>query len=255
LCAPHRDRHVEVVAQRGKRLDHVRVAQVPRRDSAAEHRPVVLLRVPHEASVLLGEELLVAREAAVARREVAHLNELRDSLVLARLARPERRSLRVRLRVGRMVEASVPLPRPRGRIRRNRFEIRNDCLDGRMQAVEVDAVEADAFGRAALRVRLPQPFDEVANDGVPPHPGGKAAEVSERLLRARVLRCAAHIAIDAVCIGPVRLDCDRADGSFLDQLRRERGPHVIELVGSVRRLAEKHVFLVARAREDRVERH
>ena len=78
---------LEMLDDRFQRLDHVRVAQVPRRRAAVEHRAVVALRVGDEACVLLGGEEVVVPARAAARRvlvgAVAQLRELPRDVVLA----------------------------------------------------------------------------------------------------------------------------------------------------------------------------
>ncbi len=74
VVRPHGDarRRAAVAAEVGvegeQRLDHVRVAQVPRRHPAAEHRAVVVLGVLHQPRVLLGGEALVGVGAVGRRR-------------------------------------------------------------------------------------------------------------------------------------------------------------------------------------------
>ena len=79
---------VEVLDERVERAGHVPVAQVPRRHLGPVHLLVVLLGVAHEARVLLGEEVLVLGDPAVAAQvrvgPAAQLDQLGDDLVLAR---------------------------------------------------------------------------------------------------------------------------------------------------------------------------
>jgi hypothetical protein len=76
------------LAQRIQRLHHVRIAQVPRLDAATEHGAVILLGVADQTRVLLREEELVLRHAAVAirvlRGPAPQLDQLRNDIVLTR---------------------------------------------------------------------------------------------------------------------------------------------------------------------------
>ncbi len=133
----------EVFGERVERLCHVLVAHVPARDVAADERAVVALRVADEPRALLGGEEAVLGDAAVARGQLggtlAKLDQLRHDLVLARLVREG-----VCLRIpADLVEAGVPRPRPRRRIRIDPVEIVDDRPHRRVEAVEVEAVEAD----------------------------------------------------------------------------------------------------------------
>ena len=79
---------IEVRDQRVERLDHVAVAQVPRRHLLEEHRAVVCLGVLHQAGVLLGVEELILGHVTIASRilhgPALQLDELADDLLLAR---------------------------------------------------------------------------------------------------------------------------------------------------------------------------
>lgn len=76
-----------MASQRLRRLGHVRVAQVPRGDSATEHLAVIALGVLNEPRVLLGREELVRGDPTVAAGVVggvsAQLDQLADDLLLA----------------------------------------------------------------------------------------------------------------------------------------------------------------------------
>ena len=56
----------EVSHQRLQRLDHVAVAQVPRRHFAEKHRAVILFGILDQAGILLGVKELVLRDASIA---------------------------------------------------------------------------------------------------------------------------------------------------------------------------------------------
>src|SRR5207248_4100263 len=80
---------LEVPCQGFERLSHVCVAEVPALDAAAEDRAVVPLGVGDEPGILLGIEVGVDGDPAIAAREldrlVPELDELLDSLPLAGL--------------------------------------------------------------------------------------------------------------------------------------------------------------------------
>src|SRR6266545_206300 len=88
----------------------------------------------------------------------------------------------------KVVEAGVPGTCALRGLGIDSLEVLDDRVHRGVQAVEVEAVEAD-LGRARrqLAVPLPQPAEEGDDVGVPPHPGREAAEVGERL-RARPRR-------------------------------------------------------------------
>ena len=234
----------QVAVERVERLAHVPVAQVPRGDAALEHRAVILLGVLHQARVLLrleeflgGDEPILAR---VFRGAAPELDELRHDLVLAALVHVERSDISVRLRVlAEMVEAAVAEARALRRRRIDPLEVLEHLLDRGEEAVEIEPVEARARPGVRLVVRA-QPRDEVEDDVVAPHPRGEALEVRERLVGARVVALAAHVAVDAVGVRPIGFDGNRVETLFRDEPARDRGALAVELVGAVGGLADQH---------------
>src|SRR5438552_2332507 len=79
-----------MLGERVEGLVHVPVAQVPGGDAAAEHLPVVRLRIANAAGVLLGVEVTVGGDAAVTAcvvgRAPLQTEQLRADRVLAGLA-------------------------------------------------------------------------------------------------------------------------------------------------------------------------
>jgi hypothetical protein len=61
---------------------------------------------------------------------------------------------------------------------------------------------------------------------------------------------AAHVAVHAVCVGPVRLHRDRVEVPFDDEPARDLRAFSIELVGSVGRFADQDEARVADALEE-----
>ena len=91
------------------------VAQIPRRDAAAEHGAVVGGGIAGDPRVLLGEELFVHAGPSVAIAQLGgallELEELPDDFILAILGEAERNHLPVDLGVvAEIVEAGVASP-------------------------------------------------------------------------------------------------------------------------------------------------
>ena len=107
-----------------------------------------------------------------------------------------------------MVEARVALAGARRRRRIDTVEVVEHRIDRRVQAVEVEAVEAGAarvVGKS-LVVRL-EPLDEARDLGIAPHPAREPLEVAERRRRRLVgTGRTADVAVHAVSIGPVGFD-------------------------------------------------
>ena len=97
-----------------------------------------------------------------------------------------------------------------------------------------------------------QPLDELDHVGVAPHPRGEAPEVGERFYGIDIVAHAAHVAVDAVGVGPIGLDRDGREAFLLDEPLRDLGALAVELVRAVGRLAEQHEARVADQVHERV---
>jgi hypothetical protein len=114
-----------------------------------------------------------------------------------------------------------------------------------VQAVEIEAVEADPAALLTGRVEIAQPPDEVENVGVPPHPGREAAKAAERIDRIGVVARSRDVAVDAQGVGPIGLSGDRAEAFLFDQALRDLGALAIELVRSVRGFTDEDATRVS----------
>jgi hypothetical protein len=246
---PHDDlrrpalRALEVRHELEQRLGHVPVALVPRHDGAAKQRAVVALGVDDQARVLLGEEPRVG--AAVAQRVpcglLAQLDELCDDLALAGLGAAQTGLVGIHARVAaEPLEAGVALASALRRRRVGLAEVGDDGLHRGSRAVEVQSVEAGLrrAGRERIVV-LAQPRGELGDRAIAPHPRREAAEVAERVLAAGVVALAAHPAVDAPRVRPVRLGGDRGEPGLGDQPARDLRALAVEVLGAVRRVADE----------------
>jgi hypothetical protein len=152
-----------------------------------------------------------------------------------------------------VLEAGVaPARAPRG-LRVNLVQVAEHGLDGSVEAVEVEPVEADLCCARGQRVVVgAQPLDELDDDRVAPHPRREALEAAERRARFRVVRLAAHVAVDAVRVGPVGLDRDGRETPLRDEPLRDLGALAVELVRAVRSLAQQREPRLAHRLQQRV---
>src|SRR3954454_7166487 len=95
----------------------MRVAQIPGLIAAFEHRPIVLLGIPDQPRVLLGNEVLISSNSTVAARVLSgsttQIDQLRHDVVFTRARGPDRRSICVGLCVFcEILEAAVSVARP-----------------------------------------------------------------------------------------------------------------------------------------------
>lgn len=87
---------------------------------------------------------------------------------------------------------------------------------------------------------LTKPADEIADHGIAPHPGREPLKPAQRFFGRGVASVRVHKPVDACGIRPVALDRDRLEPLVLDQPFRHFGSGGIELVCSVRALADQH---------------
>src|SRR3954471_8716125 len=78
-------------------------------------------------------------------------------------------------------------------------------------------------------------------------------KVSERCFRIGVIAFTPDEAVDAVGIGPVRLDRNSVESSFLDETARDGGALRIELMRAMRRLADKDDLRTFETQQQRIE--
>ena len=138
------------------------------------------------------------------------------------------------------VEATVP---PTGALRCLRvdyLQVLQDALDGSMQTVQVQPVEAGAGALGPGSVPFAQPAQKVDDDAVAPHPSRKSREVGQRVIGGCVRSRVADPSMRAVGVRPVGFGRDRQKALFADQAFGDARALAVELVGAVRRLADQH---------------
>jgi protein-disulfide isomerase len=110
-----------------------------------------------------------------------------------------------------------------------------------MQAVEVQAVEADApLSSRNTAIEDMEPVDEVQHVGVAPHPSGEPSKVSEGGARIRVVAGAANEPMHPVCVGPVAFNRNRGKSFFFYQPAGDQSALAIEIVRTVACLANQY---------------
>ena len=199
---------------------------------------VILLGILHQAGILFREKEFVPGNAAIAAGQIgsppAHFHPLADDFVLATLAQSEAGGISVSLRIlAKIFKAGIAIS---GAARRFRIDLVQEIQhgsDGGMQAVQIQSVEANASGVPVFIV-IAQPADKIEHIGIAPHPGGKSLEAGKRINRVLVFTLKSHILIYAICIGPIRLDCDCVESFFRDQALGNLSAQAIELVSPVR---------------------
>ncbi len=137
-----------------------------------------------------------------------------------------------------MLETAVTLTSPVSRSGVDLVEIVNDGTDRCVQAVEIQPIKACLVVRMGVVV-VPQPAHEVLDDGVAPHPVGKAAEIVERIERCSIVVCIAHVAIDAEGVWPVGFGSNRTEPAFLNEPTSDSGALTVELLRAMTRLADQ----------------
>src|SRR6266576_3197357 len=172
----------------------------------------VLLRVFHQPRVLFCEKKFLGGDFPVAAKELSRfasqLDELLDDCVFARFRCANSRGITILLRLTtEMIEARIAQAGAFRRVGIYFLEIIKDRIDRGVQTVKIHSIKSGGCPSwIDIFVEPAQPLDELDDDRVAPHPGGKTAKTGERFTCIRILTCAAHVTMDASCVRPVRLN-------------------------------------------------
>src|SRR5439155_2316941 len=102
---------------------------------------------------------------------------------------------------------------------------------GSVKAVEIKSVESDLRATRGYSIVVgSQPSDKIQHVGVTPHPRREALEIGERINALAIVRKAAHVAIDAVRVGPIGFDGNCGKPFLLDEPLGNLRTFAIELV-------------------------
>ena len=112
-----------------------------------------------------------------------HLGQLSDDFVFAGLRRAESRGVGVALAVAvEMIEAGITRPRAPCCFRVSLLEIAEHRVDRRVEAVEIEPIEARfVAGIAQVVVASPEPLDERQHIRIAPHPRRESHKPVQRL--------------------------------------------------------------------------
>ena len=215
------------------------------------HDAVVALGICNQAGVLHGVEeglgVAIHELHSPPQKRLEHL----DRLALAGTVGPTQGGATVGSRVALpRREAAVALPRHSSRRWILFVEEAQNLEDRGVEAVEVEAGEADPALARQIGVVVAQPLHELVELLVAPHPG---REAGERLPLLRRHIAVAHVVVNAGGVGPIGLDSDDVEAFALDERLGDPRAHPIELGGPVRRLSEEHDAGVADSIHQRVE--
>ena len=208
---------LEVRDERLERLGHVAVAQVPGRDAARGTSRGSTPRRSRPGARSARRRRTVLVESPVAARELGgpllQLDELLDDLLLARLGAAEAGLVAVDLGVvAEVVEAGVALAGALRRLGVDSLQVARRPPPSRRAGCRGRARRSRPCGAPAGSASLcsRSQLDEVEHVGVAPHPGGKRRKSASASSALVVVAGAAHVAVDAVRVGPVGLDRDGA---------------------------------------------
>jgi hypothetical protein len=231
-----------------ERLDHVAVANVPRRRAAAYHRAVVQLGVARDERILLGIEVSFASVGAKLRRTSAQLAKDGDRFVLAG-RRHERGRTGIVLHVlGIRLEAVVRAARHRRELRIDALEVLHHGAHRIPERIHIEAVEPRLRLRRPAAIEVAHPFSELHDFAIRPHPRRPPLEgVQDGFGALPRVRVPFHVAIDGIAVRPVAFDGDEREATLGDQALRQLGAPGVELRRAVRRFAKQHVVRVADA--------
>ena len=153
------------------------VAEIPRLARAVVHDAVVPLGGGHHASVLERLEEALAVPLHIVDPAFEQVDQGGDDIALADREASGQRRLPVKRRVLLpRSETAVAQARHPGGGGIDVVEIAQHGVDRGVEAVEIEPVEADPRFRRAAGIVLAQPFDQLADLLVAPHPGREARE-------------------------------------------------------------------------------
>src|SRR6266568_6811462 len=110
-----------------------------------------------------------------------------------------------------------------------------------MEAVQVEAVKANALTSLHhLVIEGAKPLYKRQHIHVAPHPGGKSGEAAKCRHRIGIRSPAFNIAIYAISIWPITLDCYRLELLLLDQPLCDQSTFSIKIMCSMGSFAEQH---------------
>src|ERR1700722_1147760 len=148
-------------------------------------------------------------------------------------------------------EACIPLPGSLSHRRINSVEVRDDRVNRREKAVEIQPIETGIAIRIVnFGVVRAQPFDKFQGFLCSPPPRWESRE-SLPLIRSD--RGMADILVDSRSIGPIGLDRDEVEALAQNQFLRDARAHPVELRSSVSGLAEQDDLRIGDPIEQRAE--
>src|SRR5215210_5121286 len=199
-------------------LSHVPISNVPRGSAALDHGPIVPFGVPRHERVLFGSELGLASVLGMLRSPAKELGEHRHDLVLAG-GWDEGSGLGVLSGAPTVgLETLVGPLRGLHSVRVLPLQVLHYRVQRLPQAVDVEAVEADARGLRKPVVVAAEPLNELDNLFVRPHPRWPPAKGSEGFSWAvRGSGKALNLAVYLVAVRPVAFDRDKGEVLLADQ--------------------------------------
>src|SRR5690242_17556277 len=122
------------------------------------------------------------------------------------------------------------------------------------QTVNIQAVEADSSCLRLTLIMCAQPFGQLHDFLVGPHPGRPALEgVQDLAGTVAGVGVALDIAIDAIAVGPIALHREEGEAFLFDQSLAKSGPPGVILMRAVRSLAQQDIAGVSDVIQQRIE--
>ena len=150
-----------------------------------------------------------------------------------------------------MVEAGVQLARRLRLLRIDLLEVGDHRFGRPVQAVQVEAMDADALRFGEGCVIGVQPLGECLDFAIAPHPGREALVLVERHVQENS-GVAEHVAVQLLGIRPIAFDRDRIESLLVDEAPGDLRTHAIELERAMGCLAEQHEPAIAEHLEQSV---
>ena len=237
---------IEMLDERIEGARHVPVTQIPRRDLGPVHLLVVFFSVPDQTCILLCEEEFLVSDPAVPTHigvgPPSQFDQLGHDLVFARDGAREGELIAVCLPLApNLIEAGVPFTGSSRLVGIDTVEVVHDGLHRSTEAVEIQPIESGLGRRLPVGIVAgPKPLHESHDVTISPHPRREATKVRQCRGGVLVIRKSHHVAIDSVGIGPIGLDRHGGKAALIDEATSDTGSLPVELVRSVRGLADQN---------------
>src|SRR6266508_1530932 len=230
-----------------ERLEHVTVAQIPRRARAVIHDPIVPLGIRNEPGILDRVHEALAVLLGVFPALLQKIGQYDGDVRLTGRIGSRERGMTVGGGVGLPGrQTAIPFACDTGSGWVNLVEVVQDRAYRIVQAVQIEPMKCDAGSILQRGVVVAKPVHESFHFIVPPHPNREAGKGGPF---GRWIFQMPNVMVHAGGVRPVAFDCDETKTFLRDQLPRNAVAHPVKFRRSMGRFTKKDDPRVADALE------